>query len=151
MFIEAETGDYPLSEYQIKARFPQTSFPREFTPPPGYAKVAPTPFPSYDPMREAYREMPPALVDGVWTQVWEVYALPPEKIAANEEADWQNRAAAVRAERARLLQESDWVVIMHTERGTNIPLEWEVYRQALRAITSQEGFPYNVAWPAKPE
>jgi hypothetical protein len=25
------------------------------------------------------------------------------------------------------------------------------YRQALRDITSQEGFPYDVTWPTKPE
>lgn len=37
------------------------------------------------------------------------------------------------------------------ERNENIPAEWEVYRQALRDITAQTGFPFTVEWPAKPE
>jgi len=28
--------------------------------------------------------------------------------------------------------------------------EWSTYRQALRDITEQEGFPYQVTWPTKP-
>ena len=57
---------------------------------------------------------------------------------------------SIRSKRDEGLQECDWVVIMHTEKGTNIPLEWGVYRQALRDITGQEGFPYSVTWPTKP-
>lgn len=60
-------------------------------------------------------------------------------------------AELARAERNRLLAECDWIVIMHTEKGTNIPAAWEIYRQSLRDITAQAGFPHNVQWPAKPE
>lgn len=28
---------------------------------------------------------------------------------------------------------------------------WTIYRQALLDITDQEGFPFNVVWPTKPE
>ena len=59
-------------------------------------------------------------------------------------------AAEARSERNRLLSETDWVVIMHTEQGTNIPAVWELYRQALRDITSQGEFPYTIEWPTKP-
>jgi len=59
-------------------------------------------------------------------------------------------AASVRAQRDKLLAVCDWIVIMHTERGTNIPAEWELYRQALRDITGQAGFPHQVEWPVKP-
>ena len=59
-------------------------------------------------------------------------------------------ATSVRAQRDKLLAECDWIVIMHTERGTNIPAEWELYRQALRDITGQAGFPHQVEWPVKP-
>jgi hypothetical protein len=55
-----------------------------------------------------------------------------------------------REARNRLLAETDWVVVFHTEKGTNIPLEWATYRQALRDITAQEGFPHSVVWPTKP-
>lgn len=59
-------------------------------------------------------------------------------------------AEQIRMQRDTLLAATDWVVVYHTEKGTNIPLEWEVYRQALRDIPEQEGFPGNVTWPAKP-
>jgi len=29
--------------------------------------------------------------------------------------------------------------------------EWELYRQALRDITAQKGFPFEIQWPTKPE
>lgn len=58
---------------------------------------------------------------------------------------------AIRNQRGKLLAETDWIVIMHTEKGTNIPAAWEIYRQSLRDITAQDGFPHNVTWPVKPE
>lgn len=76
---------------------------------------------------------------GNWSLPYKLEALPLEDAQSN-----------VRDKRDSLLQQTDWVVIMHTEKGTNVPMEWEVYRQALRDITSQEGFPYEVTWPTKP-
>ena len=72
-----------------------------------------------------------------------------------EEAEFQagqhgREAANVRAQRDSLLQETDWIVIKSYERGENIPAVWELYRQALRDITAQAGFPYSVEWPNKP-
>jgi hypothetical protein len=62
-----------------------------------------------------------------------------------------SKAASVRYDPDRLLTNTDWIVIKSYERGENIPAEWETYRQALRDITSQAGFPYSVTWPTKPE
>jgi Phage tail assembly chaperone protein len=59
-------------------------------------------------------------------------------------------AAAVREERNRLLTETDWVVIKAFETNTNIPGAWEVYRQALRDVPQQAGFPWDVVWPTQP-
>ena len=57
----------------------------------------------------------------------------------------------VRELRNRLLTDTDWVVVKHNELGTSIPQEWLDYRQALRDITEQSGFPDNVEWPQEPE
>lgn len=57
----------------------------------------------------------------------------------------------VRAHRGHLLSETDWVVAMSYERGEAVPEAWANYRQALRDVPDQEGFPYNVVWPTKPE
>jgi len=63
----------------------------------------------------------------------------------------REEAAGVRKERNKRLSESDWVVTYHTEKGTNLPSEWKTYRQELRDITDQGGFPYSVNWPKNPE
>lgn len=54
-----------------------------------------------------------------------------------------------RKQRDKLLSDSDWVVIKAKETGTNIPSGWKTYRQALRDLPQQEGFP-NVEFPEKP-
>lgn len=56
----------------------------------------------------------------------------------------------IRSRRDDLLQDTDWVVTKAYEAGTPVPTEWASYRQALRDITTQEGFPYSVTWPTKP-
>ena len=76
---------------------------------------------------------------------------------AEQEAGYQagldaTAAKSVRDQRDRPVAECDWIVIMHTERGTNMPAEWELYRQALRDITLHVNFPHLAEddWPAKP-
>lgn len=56
----------------------------------------------------------------------------------------------VRAERDRLLRDSDWVVIAATERTDRPSREWLDYRQALRDITTQPD-PLNITWPEVPK
>ena len=76
---------------------------------------------------------------GNWTRSWLIEQLPQENAERN-----------VRAYRDDLLAKSDWRVIKSYERSENLPAAWELYRQALRDITSQEGFPFNVTWPTEP-
>jgi hypothetical protein len=56
----------------------------------------------------------------------------------------------VRAVRNRLLAETDWVVTMHKELGTNIPAAMKTYRAALRDITDSATSLDDVVWPEKP-
>ena len=58
--------------------------------------------------------------------------------------------AELRAERNVKLAETDWVVTMHKELGTNIPAAWKTYRQALRDITDDATSLDDVTWPEKP-
>ena len=55
-----------------------------------------------------------------------------------------------RAQRNDLLEETDWIVIKYLDIGEPVPQEWSDYRQALRDITEQDGFPGNVDWPEEP-
>lgn len=73
--------------------------------------------------------------------------------AAEQEADYKLRidtqaAESVRSQRNRLLSESDWT--QSRDVLLNNDSDWITYRQELRDITSQEGFPHNVTWPEKP-
>ena len=56
----------------------------------------------------------------------------------------------VREVRNQKLAETDWVVTMHKELGTNIPTAMKTYRQALRDITDDATSLDDVTWPEKP-
>ncbi len=54
-------------------------------------------------------------------------------------------AQTVRAKRNQLLVESDSMAL--ADRITDA---WRTYRQALRAVPAQAGFPTDVTWPVEP-
>jgi hypothetical protein len=54
----------------------------------------------------------------------------------------------IRVRRNALLVESDWTQLKDAPVDQ---VAWATYRQALRDITSQEGFPASVIWPDKPQ
>lgn len=59
-------------------------------------------------------------------------------------------ATAARAERDKLIASCDWMAIKAFEGGTTVSTEWATYRQALRDVTDQAGFPNEITWPEKP-
>ena len=74
---------------------------------------------------------------------------------AEQEAEYiarktEEKATAIRTERDKLLAETDWMVIKSAETGVALATEWATYRQALRDVTAQAGFPNEVTWPTKP-
>lgn len=56
-----------------------------------------------------------------------------------------------RAERDARLVASDVIVARSGEAGVPVPAAWVTYRQALRDVPQQAGFPDNIQWPVKPE
>lgn len=85
-------------------------------------------------------------IDGQWFTKYSVADMDAETIAAKD----AEQAKSVRTQRDTKLAESDWRVIKALE--SNIPQDfaWAAYRQALRDITSQAGFPWAVDWPVAP-
>jgi len=55
----------------------------------------------------------------------------------------------VRVERTLRLQASDWT--QGKDIADDVSTAWATYRQALRDIPAQEGFPWDVTWPEQPE
>jgi chitodextrinase len=59
------------------------------------------------------------------------------------------KVADARAERNRLLSETDWT--QAKDVPDSVSTKWAPYRQALRDVPQQAGFPDNIQWPSKPE
>ena len=57
------------------------------------------------------------------------------------------KAAEVRVERNTKLAATDWTQITDS---TADKTAWATYRQALRDITAQAGFPWTITWPDAP-
>jgi hypothetical protein len=62
----------------------------------------------------------------------------------------EDRDNEARAKRDRLLAETDWIVTRAIERAEAVPEVWAAYRQALRDVPEQEGFPVTIVWPEAP-
>lgn len=99
--------------------------------------------PYFDPATQKRVEKDAILVDGVWTQVYAVEQLTDEEAVVSR-TEWSIR---VREERDRKLAETDWMALS----DVTMSAEMATYRQALRDITAQAGFPHSVTWPTKPE
>jgi len=56
-------------------------------------------------------------------------------------------AEQVRAERNTLLASCDWTQVADSPVDQAV---WAIYRQALRDMTAQAGFPADVVWPTYP-
>ena len=83
-------------------------------------------------------------MDGKWYTKYSVADLDAEGIAAKD----AEQAKSVREQRNQKLKDSDWTQV------ADAPVDqaaWATYRQALRDIPSQQGFPWDVQWPTQPE
>jgi hypothetical protein len=78
-----------------------------------------------------------------WTQVWRVRDMTADEIISREEG----QAYQVRADRNQRLVQSDWTQLADSIVDKAL---WAAYRQGLRDIPSQNGFPWNVIWPVEP-
>lgn len=60
------------------------------------------------------------------------------------------KAAAVRTQRDAKLAACDWTQLADAPLTTEGKLAWGEYRQALRDVPGQAGFPLVVEWPVVP-
>ena len=73
------------------------------------------------------------------------------KTQAEKDADTSSEAANVRSRRDKLLAACDWMAIKALETSVPMSADWTQYRQDLRDISSQVGFPWQVKWPVDPD
>jgi len=60
-------------------------------------------------------------------------------------------AAKTKSARNALLQESDWTDTVTAQTRLTNWQQWQDYRQALRDIPQQAGYPLDVIWPEQPK
>ena len=137
--VDGAVAVYPYTIALLKADHPNTSFPEAMTDAMlqahGMYSVASSSHPDHDAAIQSVEEATPTLVDGQWTQTWQV---------KNYELSIQQRN--VRQERDKLLFETDYLALS----DTTLSSEMAAYRQALRDVPAQAGFPASVTWPTKP-
>ena len=139
---------WPIGIDTLKRSNPNTSFPHRFEgfdfTEYGVVSVEDTPVPDYDPNTQKLSEKAPTEVSGKWTRTYVVSNLSAEEIQRLTNA----KADSVRSERDAKLAASDWTQLPDVHPANTVA--WNTYRQALRDVTSQPGFPHNVTWPKEP-
>ena len=60
------------------------------------------------------------------------------------------QAEAVRKDRDKRLAECDWTQLADSPLDADAKLAWQLYRETLRMVPEQPGFPWNVEWPPVP-
>lgn len=146
-----DTIVFPYDPAQLRIDHPNISFPADLTEELlkqyGVFKVAYEDAPAID-QRTQYieYEQQPTLVNNSWIIKSRVIEKDQEAIAAYD----NYIGKAIKTKRDALLANSDWIVIKATENNMSVSSEWKAYRQALRDITAQPGFPYNIVWPVEP-
>lgn len=96
--------------------------------------------------QHVYPNDTPQYVNGEWVIDWNIV----EKDQAWMDTELEQQKQKVRAERDKLLAETDWVSVRAFDTNTSVDTAWSQYRQELRDVTAQDGFPWNVVWPQKP-
>lgn len=153
LYARIESGQvaaYPFNAVDLRIANPNTSFPAEMPDATlaewGVFPVARTEPPAYDPATHRLQEERPVQSGIGWVQAWTLVPLTPEELVVR----YQQKADAVRSEREALLTACDWTQLDDTPIANTQKQAWASYRQALRDVPSQAGFPFNVVWPAKP-
>lgn len=142
-YINTETLEYPVLKQDIFAAFPNTSFEAEFKAPYPFAEVIeviPATQNPYQKITEAF----PVYSNGQWNKVYVIENMTPIEIQAVN----NKKASVIRNKRSALLLQSDWTQVLDAPVNQQA---WSTYRQSLRDITAQPGFPLEVTWPQQPE
>lgn len=150
MFIKLENNEpvgYAVTFSNLQSLFPDITFPHIIIPECvkdlGFGMYEWTQVPD---VKYPYKlvEVTPTLRDNnIYYQTWSIQEMTD---AEKDEAVLQ-QTAQIRNQRDFLLMMSDW------SQFPDAPVDkeaWQTYRQALRDIPLQEGFPFDISYPEKP-
>lgn len=150
MYVKTSNGaveQYPYTLGDLRRDNPNTSFPKSISDTVlasyGVYPVTKEDRPSFDERTQAItRNTTPTQTGGVWSIGWTVTDRTAEQIQEYDDLIAQD----VRTQRNEKLAGTDWWMLSdHTATQAQID-----YRQALRDVPSQSGFPHTITWPTKP-
>lgn len=141
---------FPYSIGDLRRDNPNTSFPRN----PSQALLADwnvfpvvdRPTPDHNTATQTCTQINPTLENGEWVMTWQVSDASADEIAARLEGE----SAAVRMDRNKRLANCDWTQLADCSLSDTDKAAWATYRQSLRDLPANKGFPYTVTWPTKP-
>ncbi len=153
MFIQIQNGapvGYAVTEENLRALYPTHVFPALFRP----EDVAPFGFGIYEFSQVPNPVFPNKLTEGapvlrengIWYQSWTEVEMTSEE----QEVATAQEAQQVRGRRGFLLMQSDWTQLPDANITAEKKSEWSAYRQQLRDVPEQEGFPWTITWPVAP-
>jgi len=150
MLIQLNDGipfGHPVDENNFRMLFRNTSFPDNLTPeivePYGFGVFEYTTPPQPKKFTKIIEDTPEKNENGFYVQKWKSVGLTSsEKQAITEEQKYR-----IREERNSRIASTDWMLLSDIEFDDNEIKKIKKYRQNLRDITTQSGFPWNVKWP----
>lgn len=153
MLIKLDQGvpsGAPVTEENFRQVFADKNLPTLLTPeavePLGYGLYDFSNKPELGRYEKAVEVAPVKNTSGIWRQTWQVASMTD---AEKQETD-DLKAQQVRGLRAHFLYAADWTQLTDAPLSTEKKAEWATYRQALRDVPSQAGFPWEVTWPTQP-
>ena len=146
MEIRLRSTGQVMTESEFRSTHPNTSFPQQLTvelldgfdADPVLNGAQPSAGRYQTVARDGVEE-----VNGKWFTKFVLVDMDAEAIAAVD----AQQAASVRSTRDEKLKATDWTQVddAPVDKAT-----WATYRQALRDIPAQAGFPWDVNWPVEP-
>ena len=137
---------WPITVNDLQAKAPNVSFSLPLVAANltdyGVVEITDEAMPSFDSATQKIDVSGPTKVDGAWKITRTAVSLTSDELAA----ETARKSTAARDTRNNLLMETDW------SAGSDLTMTdaMKTYRQNLRDVPAQAGFPDTITWPTKP-
>ena len=149
LIVQNSVSQYPYSIKSLKTAYPNVSFPKDLSSDilnvHNVYLVQKTDRPAVTYEQNAV-EVNPVLENGEWVQKWNVEVSSSDEISSRI----SHETVAVRSQRDDRLKNSDWTQMPDSPLSDASKALWATYRQSLRDMTNQSGFPFSVTYPDEP-
>lgn len=155
---EQQTGNV-ITEWEFKAKFPDTSFPSVIDEQTfnafGFEIVFEGPQAATDNVYQVSQRSGVEQINGKWFTKHikgPLFVSNDKETAEVQEVNYKAamdalQASKQRSYRAQLLKDCDWTQVQDSPVDK---IKWQEYRQGLRDVTDQVGFPWVITWPVAP-